>query len=314
MKKSFNFILLVLLASVASAQKKSSGKNISFITNEGKSVSYDRVISWTRKTGFQVEDFYPGSTQLAEVSFSPIKPEYHYFYKEGKSQRFYENGQLKDDAVYLQNSLKGVRSQYFESGKLFKRSLHVKRNGVAIELVNEVWDEQSKQLVSGGQGRSIEISDLTETGNYVDGLKDSVWTGTYPDGKICYRETYTKGVLVNGTSTDPQGKTYKYNTLSEHAVFEGGMNEFFKFVNKNQKHPRSNVGKETVNVSFRIEKDGSVREAYLLNEGSYAANDEVIRIALLTSGKWTPGKSRGVPVASWFDYNTTFVRGSYNLP
>ncbi len=314
MKKVFHFICLILLASAASAQKRPSGKSISFINDEGKSVTYDRVITWTKKAGFQVEDFYQGSDQLAEIAMTPLKPEYHYFLKEGKFRSFYENGQLKDDATYLQNNLKGVRSQYFENGRLFKRSLYVKKNDLPILLVNEVWDQQGNQLVREGQGRSTEISDLIETGNYVDGLKDSVWTGTYPDGRFCYRETYTKGILISGASSDPEGKTYEYTQLTELAVFEGGMDAFWKFIAKNQRVPRSRIPRETVNVSFRIEKDGSVKEAFLMNEESYAANDEVIRIALLTSGKWTPGRKRGIPQPSWFNYNTTFVRGSSNLP
>jgi hypothetical protein len=314
MKRVFHFICLILLASAASAQRRPSGKSISFINDEGKSVTYDRVITWTKKAGFKVEDFYQGSDQLAEVAITPLKPEYHYFLKEGKFRSFYENGQLKEDATYLQNDLKGVRSQYFENGRLFKRSLYVKKNNILISLVNEVWDQQGNQLVREGQGRSTEISDLTETGNYVDGLKDSVWTGTYPDGKLCYQETYTKGILVSGTSSDPEGKTHEYTQMTERAVFEGGIDEFWKFINKSLKHPRNRVAKETVNVSFRIEKDGSVKEAFLMNEESYAANDEVIRIALLTSGKWTPGKKRGLPQPSWFDYNISFFSSTSRLP
>jgi antitoxin component YwqK of YwqJK toxin-antitoxin module len=298
MKKTFTFIYLILFTS-ASAQETPVKKSISYMNDAGQNVSYDRVITRT-ETGYRVEDFYKGTEQLAESGFTRDLPEYNYYAREGNFKAYYENGNLKDEGSYHQNIYKGIRNQYFENGQLYKRSNYVRQPNSMTYYVNEVWDDAGRQLVKDGRGKSREFTDLIETGNYINGIKDSVWTGTYPDGRLCYEETYKDGQLVIGRSMDKEGNTHTYDKAFEQPVFKGGMEKFSRFLGGQIKYPSVNKTDIFVSVRFRIEKDGSIHEIFVADSYSPSADAEAVRVVSLSSGKWLPAKSRGLAQSTWY--------------
>lgn len=298
MKKPFTFICLILLTS-AFAQETPVKKSISFLNDAGQKVYYDRVITKT-ESGYLVEDFYKNSEQLAESGFTRDLPEYNYYAREGKFTSYYENGNLKDEGSFYQNIYKGIRNQYFSNGQLYKKSNYVRQPNSMTYYVNEVWEDAGHQLVKDGRGKSREYSDLIETGNYINGIKDSVWTGTYPDGRLCYEETYKDGQLVKGRSTDKGGNTHTYDKAFEQPVFKGGMEKFSRFLGGQIKYPSVNKTDIFVSVRFRIEEDGSIREIFVTDSYSPSADAEAVRVVSLSSGKWVPAKSRGLPQSTWY--------------
>lgn len=79
---------------------------------------------------------------------------------------------------------------------------------------------------------------------------------------------------------------------------EGGMDEFYKFINKNLKYPgqarRLDI-EGTVYVAFVVDEKGNMTDITILKGIGAGCDEEVLRI-FQNPPKWQPGKQRGVPV------------------
>lgn len=79
---------------------------------------------------------------------------------------------------------------------------------------------------------------------------------------------------------------------------EGGMDEFYKFINKNLKYPgqarRLDI-EGTVYVVFVVDEKGNMTDIKILKGIGAGCDEEVLRI-FQNPPKWQPGKQRGVPV------------------
>jgi periplasmic protein TonB len=86
--------------------------------------------------------------------------------------------------------------------------------------------------------------------------------------------------------------------VEDQPTFEGGMEAFYKFVNKNIEYPKQarRMGVEgKVFVQFVVDKDGSLSEIKVIKGIGAGCDEEAVR-ALKESPKWKPGKQRGRPV------------------
>lgn len=104
----------------------------------------------------------------------------------------------------------------------------------------------------------------------------------------------------------PDGFEVGFDTTSvKEPEFPGGITEFYKFVGHNFKMPaeasKSNA-KGKLDMSFTIEKDGSVSEVIILKDLGYGLGQEAVRVLYL-SPKWIPASEKGKP-----------VRVQYSLP
>ncbi len=80
--------------------------------------------------------------------------------------------------------------------------------------------------------------------------------------------------------------------------YDGGIGEFYKFVNKNLKYPAQarRMGIEgKVFAYFVVDKDGSLSDIKIAKGIGAGCDEEVLRIIKM-SPKWNPGKQRGNPV------------------
>ncbi|MFE3847242.1 M56 family metallopeptidase [Flavobacterium sp. LB3P45] len=92
------------------------------------------------------------------------------------------------------------------------------------------------------------------------------------------------------------------NTAIQQPQFQGGMNEFYKFVGANYKIPAELKGNGRVYIKFMVEKDGSLSEFEILRDMGFGTGEEAIRVLKL-SPKWIPGTDKVKP-----------VRVQYSLP
>lgn len=84
--------------------------------------------------------------------------------------------------------------------------------------------------------------------------------------------------------------------------FEGGLENFYKFIQKNIKYPKIDVENNiegVVYVQFIIEKDGAVSNVEILRGVSSRINAEAIRVVKL-SPKWIAGEQRNIPVRVYY--------------
>lgn len=114
----------------------------------------------------------------------------------------------------------------------------------------------------------------------------------------------------SGTGTGASAPGIADNAVVSSAVldklpeFPGGINKFYSYVGNNFEKPDLDI--ETairVNVSFVIERDGSMTDIKVLKDPGYGLGKEAIRVLKSLKTKWSPGIMDGKP-----------VRTSYNLP
>lgn len=158
---------------------------------------------------------------------------------------------------------------------------------------------------------------IDSTGFVLNGRKDGRWEYTEPDsGKIVRTELFDNGKLLHKTN-HITGKKYfsdgrvedidKADTISKDTVlqieadFKGGLKAWKQYLSKNITTPERFTNyfpsgtRLTVIVSFRIEKDGSVGEVYLVRSAEFSVDQEALRV-ISNSPKWKPATQDGKPV------------------
>lgn len=78
--------------------------------------------------------------------------------------------------------------------------------------------------------------------------------------------------------------------------FEGGLPALMTFLVENVKYPEDAMNANIqgyVTVRFTITKSGEVKDVAVEKSVSPSLDAEAIRVVRSTSGKWTPGKTKG---------------------
>ncbi|MBE7176725.1 MAG: TonB family protein [Mucilaginibacter polytrichastri] len=87
-------------------------------------------------------------------------------------------------------------------------------------------------------------------------------------------------------------------TIEVMPEFEGGLQGWAKYLQRNLRYPETAVNNETqgrVTVTFIVEKDGSLSDIRVLSGIGSGCDEEAIRV-LKKAPKWTPGIQNGHPV------------------
>jgi hypothetical protein len=110
---------------------------------------------------------------------------------------------------------------------------------------------------------------------------------------------------INVKNEEPINPSDPQNSLNIEVApeFNGGTRAFYKFIGKNFRVPDVSGLNGKVIIAFVVDKDGTLTDLRVLKDMGYGTGAEAIRVLKLTSGKWTPGLHKGVP-----------VRCSYTLP
>jgi periplasmic protein TonB len=106
-----------------------------------------------------------------------------------------------------------------------------------------------------------------------------------------------------------------FQKVETEAEFVGGLIAWRKFLEKNLKAdtPAKNgaiKGRYAVIVRFIVEKDGSLGDFKIMQNGGFGTGEEVVRL-LKKSPKWKPGIQNGVVVKSYKMQPVTFIVDSY---
>jgi protein TonB len=126
----------------------------------------------------------------------------------------------------------------------------------------------------------------------------------------------TEDAISEPTGASGQGKVEPNNKPAEtttilsssEAQFPGGVESFKKFLTKNLVTPDDlQVGeKKTVRVRFKVDVDGSISSAQIVQSGGGEYDREVLRV-LNKMPKWVPAKQNGVKVPTWFTQPISFI-------
>jgi protein TonB len=93
-----------------------------------------------------------------------------------------------------------------------------------------------------------------------------------------------------------------YNAVEVKPDYPGGMAKFYAYFMKNFRAPEDEAISGKIQVTFVVEKDGSVTDIKVLRDLGYGTGKEAKRV-LENSPRWKPGIQNGRP-----------VRVQYNLP
>ena len=122
-------------------------------------------------------------------------------------------------------------------------------------------------------------------------------TGTLPDTG--------DGKPSGGNSLDgvkkPTNLTVRTSELDKLPTYPGGMKNFYEFVANNFDRDNLEEGDVVkVNVSFVIERNGSMTDIKVMENVNSAVSKEAIRVLKSLKTKWTPGMKDGDSVRTFF--------------
>lgn len=227
------------------------------------------------------EYYYPSRVLKRYKELKFIYPEK----KDGKFESYYENGQLKEKGIYHNGYPTGELILYYESG-LKKRQ----ENYIGNErLIQQFWNEKGEAKLIFGKG----FIESKET-------KKNIRIEKIIDNKI------SASFLIRKIQKDSI-----YDIVDKKPEFPKGMSEFYNYVSKNIKYPikARNMGIEgKVFVQFILGKNGRVQEVSVLKGIGSGCDDESVRI-MISSPKWFPGWSEGIPVKTRMIIPLTFKLG-----
>jgi TonB family protein len=140
---------------------------------------------------------------------------------------------------------------------------------------------------------------IKEQGKYETGRKIGLWKLFYLDGKLAGEENYdVYGKKEKSSYFHKNGERAEYEDLFAPPSYQGGINEFYRFLGTKIQYPRasySNRIEGTVKLSFTVKKDGSVEEIEVVSAPNAELGDEASRV-LSMSRNWIPGKQFGEEV------------------
>ncbi|RZK55832.1 MAG: TonB family protein [Pedobacter sp.] len=320
---------LCFLMSISFLQAQQKKQNVYFLKDNNKEVAIRDSADFIRiihepdsgETNFMVQEFYKNGKKKTIGKVSNFEP---FLVYEGSVMTFFDDGSRKDIIQYEKGKRIGIGYFYFRNGKLKRqyeyssidKNVSVATDANTMQLLNSeqgklvyLADSLGTVLVKDGIGHAVEVSgvsdnQLTEEGDYLNGLKSGTWVGRYHSGKSSYEEIYDAGKFVSGKSVQ-DGIDYPYTVVMTAPIYKAGVNEFYRYLGRSIKYPsdavKSNIS-GSVALSFVVNKDGKISDVEVLKGVSPSIDEEAKRV-LTYSPKWQPATHRGLP-----------VRVKYNLP
>lgn len=220
--------------------------------------------------------------------------------KTGPVMTYYENGKMQSQMIYERDIPKGKCYFWYENGgKKAECEFVSLRSGEAPVLrVNQFWSRIGIQRVVDGKGHFTDedVTSFSE-GELDRGLKHGQWWGTdYKDG-FTFVETYKKGKLLSGVSTDSLQQTHPYNKIFVPAEPRKGFRHFDRYFQKalsayNQsKGPRPYT---TVGIGFTVGSDGQLTGLEMPEYEGAQADEAFLSEVFRNYGPWRPALSRGI--------------------
>src|SRR5260221_620971 len=201
----------------------------------------------------------------------------------------------------------GLHESYYENGTLKSRRLFEVNRNKKIDsspdsigcTILEFNDSLGRPMVQNGEGMVHGRLDfLAEHGKVVNGLRDSVWTVFYSNGKAYCYESWHLGKLIDGISFDLAGKEDYYQEVLVLPEPGGGFQVFYRKTSKKisyskEAQRRSIEGKVMVEVLF--EKEGSIAFSRIAKGIGFGCDEEALK-AVTRASPWLPAKRRGQPI------------------
>ncbi len=298
-EKLFLFVLVFISLNIA-AQKQTSMAvylDSTYRETSKENHKYVRVVEdyYTDKDTYMVTILYKsGAKKMIGTTLSK-----DVLKRDGTFIYYYENGTKEAIITYSEDWKKGKEYKWYDNGnpKFEKENFPDPKAKTSKTLLLKFWNKENQLTVIDGNGECDDVDeDFQEKGKVKDGLKEGVWQGTDFKNKISYTETYNKGNLVSGISTDKNDVKYSYSKLFEKPAPVAGIDQFYKYVGQNFKTPEQayrNKITGKIYITFIVDETGKITKPIIIKDLGYGTGEEAVRV-ISTAGNWIPGKFRGI--------------------
>lgn len=262
-----------------------------------KDYVYIRVIkdSKLKKDTYAVQEYYRSGAMRMEG----ISKTYDGYSKEGNVFYYYKNGNKKSTANYIKGRVNGKDNEWYENGtkKLEGEFIEDEKKRTTQHKINQFWDVNGVQKVIDGNGFFEDKGENEYSkGEIKNGFKEGDWEGTLVKLNVNYKEKYSDGKFISGTTTDKNGIQTTYNALEKKPEPKDGINNFYQYIGKNFNISRLPNGlKGKIYVTFVVDKNGKIIEPILLRDIGYGSGEEALRL-VANAENWIPGEQRGIKV------------------
>ncbi|WP_129715060.1 energy transducer TonB [Pedobacter sp. SYP-B3415] len=154
--------------------------------------------------------------------------------------------------------------------------------------------------------------EVTDTPPTVDELKNTAISNVTQDGlenvqiALPHADTPTNG-SGSAPAKTADNEVYSSAGVEVYPQFVGGQKAWEKYIQRTLRYPSEDIqGK--VQLSFVVEKDGSVSNVQVLKSLNAACDAEAIRV-ISKSPKWIPGVNNGLPVRVRYTMGIAFSIG-----
>jgi TonB family protein len=268
MCRSLPIIILLFVCEIASAQKADS--TVYFFDEDGEKTIYPEEafayrIAVPKGDLVYIRDFLAETDQpMHEGTYRRrgLTMERHGTYKS-----WYPNGRVEEEGSYENDRKIGLWKMYYSTGQQAdEQFIH----GSQVKY-HQHWDKDGNPQIVAGNGK------FAFGAQYLEVIDSMLFAAFKVDS-------------VSGDSI--------YYTVPENAAYVGGMDKFYKDVEKDLKYPklaRQYFVEGLVYVEFRIDKAGKLHQLKI-RQGIGGGCDEAALKAMEKRTSWTPGRVRGKPV------------------
>lgn len=227
---------------------------------------------------------------------------------------------------------KGVISEYFKSGRLYRRFERIRtydryafdrsfaevnevpNYGYYLFKVNHLADTLGNVVINNGKGYLVEKlnylgEDFVEEGNYVGGFREGSWKGKNLSGTKSYQDLKYGVVVIDGKErkytelfTAPD---YKFTNNHIVHLYLADIGFYKKYVLGYKKADR---GDYWVVVTLNINENGYVDHVSFEKDISNKKVKEDIAKTLLGMPKWKPAKLRGINTSAKYSCAIPFFQ------
>lgn len=284
----------------------------SYIKHDGKittikdSADYTRVVhSRPNKQGhYNFHEYYPNGNLKRQGAIQHIDSPDLMF--EGLLEIFYPNGNVRSLYHFSKGQIIDTAQDFYPDGQLKIKMIYPSENIPLSErhnfnnLLDYYADSTGHVFIQNGAGTvEVQLNEIDqEQGSYSQGVKEGAWHGTFQNGRYRFEESYEKGELTQGVSTDSSGNEYPYHTAVTNPSYPGGVNKLLQFIGRKFQLPqaarRAKV-KGQITISFLIDESGTPGHFNVVRDLGYNTGEAAVQV-IKQAKKWTPARSRGVPI------------------
>lgn len=307
--------ILLLLTTCALAQqttryydvywKESDAKRARFVSIMEKTDSgwHCRDYYFVKNPSLEMEGGYQDSTKKIRMGkftwlYPDKKPSMTGRYLQGKKQgtwlKYHPNGMIADSTEYEADNPIGTRLSWYPNGSPSDSSIfHADGGGMQV-----TWFDNGNPSSAG----------VYATGRKMHGE----WKFYHKNGQISADELYDQGKLIRKDYYDENGGMVTDTTDRErNAALRGDFTAktWLRYLQKNLEFPPnykiSNSDEAAVGVTFTIDEDGNVKDAFISTPFYPAFEREALRV-IIRSPKWWPAINHNRYVQSYHIQSVVF--------